>query len=86
MAELSKADAVLVATLPRLMALVEQHHALVALPEVAEAMSALGQIRPRIAFARTAFNEAGAAYNAAVAQFPTRLLGPVFRFGQAGAL
>jgi len=32
------------------------------------------------------FNEAALAYDQAVQQFPTRLLGSVFRFGRAGRL
>jgi LemA protein len=85
-AELSKADAVLTATLPRLLALIEQHPELHARTEVATALAELGDLRPRLAFARSGFNQAGAAYNAAVAQFPTRLLGNLFRFGEAGHL
>jgi hypothetical protein len=32
------------------------------------------------------FNDAGAVYNLATEQFPTRLLGSLFRFGRAGRL
>ena len=39
-----------------------------------------------LAFGRQMFNEAGAAYNAATQQFPTRLLASLFQFGQAGRL
>lgn len=85
-AELSKADAVLAATLPRLLALVEQHPMLQATDEVRNALAGLAEARPRLRFARQAFNDAGQTYNAALAQFPTRLLGPVFRFGHAGLL
>ena len=85
-ADLSKADAVLAATLPRLLALIDQQPSLQAEQVVREAVATLAELKPRLAFARQAFNDAGAAYNAAVAQFPTRLLGPLFNFGQAGTL
>lgn len=85
-AELSKADAVLAATLPRLLALIEQQPALMADGEVQQALATLAEARPRLAFARQAFNHAGTVYNAAVEQFPTRLLGSLFRFGEAGQL
>jgi LemA protein len=84
--ELSKADAVLAATLPRLLALVDQQAMLRGEPAVKAALAALDEARPRLLFARQAFNAAGEAYNQAIVQFPTRLLGPVFRFGQAGTL
>lgn len=85
-ADLSKADAVLAAVLVRLLALVEQQSALQAAPAVGEALAALRQGPPQLAFARQRFNEAGSAYNAATQQYPTRLLESVFRFGQAGKL
>lgn len=85
-AELSKADAVLGAVLVRLLALVEQHGALLADPAVAGPLKALHALPPRLTFARQVFNEAGAAYNRATGQFPTRLLGSLLRFGQAGRL
>ena len=85
-AELSKADAVLAATLPRLLALLEQQPALQSLPALKSTMAALDESRPRLLFARQAFNAAGQAYNRAVGQFPTRLLGALFRFGEAGTL
>ncbi len=40
----------------------------------------------RLAFARQLFNDAVADYNAAAAQFPTRWLTGLFRFGPAGGL
>lgn len=86
LAELSKADAVLAATLPRLLALIEHQPELPRQDAVRQALAALADLKGRLAFARQAFNEAGAGYNAAVAQFPTRLLAPVFNFGQAGRL
>ena len=63
-----------------------QQPALLADPTVAEPMQVLKASPGRMAFARQVFNEAGAAYNAATTQFPTRLLGGVLRFGRAGRL
>ena len=83
-ADLGKADAVLAAVLVRLVALVEQQPALLADPEVTEPLQVLKASPARMAFARQVFNEAGAAYNAATTQFPTRLLGSLLRFGRAG--
>ena len=85
-ADLGKADAVLAAVLVRLVALVEQQSALQADPQVTEPLRTLRELPPRLTFARQMFNEAGAAYNAATTQFPTRLLGSLMRFGQAGRL
>lgn len=85
-ADLSKADAVLAAVLVRLLSLVEQQSALQADPAVRMPMIALRELPPQLAFARQRFNEAGNAYNAAIGQFPTRLLGSVFQFGRAGKL
>jgi LemA protein len=39
-----------------------------------------------MALARLAFNDAAAAYDAAIAQWPTRLLVPWFGFRRAGRL
>jgi LemA protein len=85
-ADLSKADAVLAAVMVRLLSLVEQQSALVGEPAVQEPLKALREVPPRLAFARQMFNDAGAAYNAATVQFPTRLLGSLLRFGEAGRL
>lgn len=85
-ADLGKADAVLAAVLVRLVALVEQQAALQADPQVTGPLRTLRELPPRLAFARQMFNEAGVAYNNATTQFPTRLLGSLMRFGQAGRL
>lgn len=85
-AELSKADAVLAAVLVRLVALAEQQPVLQADEAAQAALKALRELPPRLAFARQMFNDAGAAYNAATQQFPTRLLGSLYRFGSAGRL
>jgi LemA protein len=85
-ADLGKADAVLAAVLVRLLALVEQQPGLLADAGVADSLRVLRESPARVAFARQVFNEAGAAYNAATQQFPTRLLGSLLRFGRAGRL
>jgi LemA protein len=85
-ADLSKADAVLAAVLVRVLALVDQPTGLRAQPEVAQALAVLASVPAHLAFARQVYNQAGAGYNAATRQFPTRLLGSVLRFGDAGRL
>jgi LemA protein len=85
-ADLSKADAVLAAVLVRLVSLVEQQGALLGDDAVQSALSTLRELPPRLVFARQMYNDAGSAYNTATGQFPTRLLGSLFRFGQAGRL
>ena len=85
-AELSKADAVLAAVLVRVVALVEQQGALLAEEAVQAPLKVLRELPPRLAFARQTFNDAGRTYNAAIEQFPTRLLTSVFGFGHAGRL
>ena len=85
-ADLSKADAVLAAVLVRLLALVDQHPALLVDDAVKTPLKALKDLPPRLLFARQIFNDAGAAYNHATRQFPTRLLSALLQFGQAGKL
>ena len=85
-AELSKADAVLAAVLVRLLSLVDQQAPLRADEGVRQSLAQLKDAPAQLAFARQLFNQAGAAYNSATQQFPTRLLGSVFRFGGAGKL
>ena len=85
-ADLSKADAVLAAVLVRLLALLDQHPALLADEAVKTPLKALKEVPPRLLFARQMFNDAGVAYNHATRQFPTRLLASLLRFGQAGKL
>ena len=85
-ADLSKADAVLAAVLVRLLALVDQQAPLRADEAVRQCLAQIKDAPDQLAFARQLFNQAGAAYNDATQQFPTRLLGSVFRFGEAGRL
>lgn len=84
--ELAKADAVLAAVSLRLLALVQHTDALRGEPEVKDLLRTLKDLKPRVQFARQGFNEAVQRYNAALSQFPTRLLGPVFRFEPGGTL
>ena len=85
-ADLSKADAVLAAVLVRLLSLVDQQAALLADVAVQAPLNTLRDLAPRLLFARQNFNQANYNYNAAARQFPTRLLGTVLGFGQAGRL
>jgi LemA protein len=85
-ADLGKADAVLSAVLVRLLALVDQQAALKADPAVQAPLMQLQALPARLVFARQMFNDAGSAYNFATQQFPTRLLGSLLRFSQAGRL
>ena len=85
-ADLSKADAVLAAVLVRALALVDQQTLLRADEGVRQCLARIKDAPAQLAFARQLFNQAGAAYNSATQQFPTRLLGSVFRFGEAGKL
>ena len=82
--DLSKAAAVLAAAMVRLVALVEQLAALRTDQAVMAPLATLHDLPPRLVFARQMFNDAGTAYNIATQQFPTRLLGSLFRFGRAG--
>lgn len=72
--------------LARMLALLEQHPALREIEAVADARRELHDVDLRLAFARQLFNGASEAYNAAIEQFPTRLLLGFFRFGPAGRL
>lgn len=85
-ADLSKADAVLAAVLVRLLSLVDQQAALLADAAVQGPLNTLRELPPRLLFARQNFNQASDHYNTATRQFPTRLLGSMLGFGQAGRL
>jgi len=87
LAALVTAEQVLGSALARVLALLEHHPTLRdSLPPVAEALKALQELEPRLAFARQLFNDAAQAYNEAARQFPTRLLTHLFGFGTAGRL
>jgi LemA protein len=81
------AEEVLVTALARVVAVLEHHPALRdETPAVAQALQALNEVEPRLAFGRQLFNEAAQAYNEAARQFPTRLLTRMYGFGLAGSL
>lgn len=83
---LVKGEAAMGAAASRVLALLEQHPLLKVEPTIAEQAVVLADGGSRLAFARQRFNEAGAAYDEAIAEFPTRLLVPLYRFGPAGRL
>ena len=85
-AALAAAEATLAAALARLLALLEQQPALAHAEALAPHLAAVQDATRRLGFARQLFNDAVAAYNDAVQQFPTRLLSHLFGFGPAGAL
>lgn len=86
MAVLSRAEIGLASAMTRLVALIETHAELRHETEVKAQLRALADQSPRLAFARESFNEAALRYNAAIEQFPTRLLNRLFRFERAGTL
>ncbi|MBL0090603.1 MAG: LemA family protein [Ideonella sp.] len=85
-AVLAKAEGDLAAALARLQSLVEQQAELRHEPAVSSPTKDLVELAARMRFNRQGFNDAANAYNAAVTQFPTRLLVRVFRFELAGTL
>ena len=70
----------------RVFALVETNPTLHEQASVAAGTAAWREAEARLRFSRQFFNEVGDGYNAAIGQFPTRLLLPLFRFGRAGRL
>ena len=80
------AESALTAAASRIFALLEQHAELRAQEPVAGIVRAWHEREPRLAFARQLFNEAARTYDAALVQFPTRLLVRLFGFGPAGRL
>ncbi len=83
---LAGAEVALGASLSRVLALLEQHPALLADDAVAPPVLALRQAEPRLAFGRQLFNHAAAAYNQAALQWPTRAVTRLFGFSAAGLL
>ncbi len=69
-----------------LLALLDQHPALRAQPEVSASLLELHDVDLRLAFARQMFNDAAQAYDSAARQWPTRLLARLYSFGAAGRL
>lgn len=84
-ASLAAADNALGATIARLLNQIEAEPELNTHDEVAAQLLALFALGPQLLEARQRFNAASADYNAAITQFPTRLLAPVFRFEAAGS-
>ncbi|HPO20734.1 MAG TPA: LemA family protein, partial [Rubrivivax sp.] len=80
------ADAALAAAQSRVLALAEQQRELAADEGLAKLRAVLGDAAQRLGFARQLFNDAVLAYNAAVRQFPARLLAALFGFGPAAPL
>jgi LemA protein len=85
-ARLAATEAPLAATGARVMALLEQHPAILAEPTAAAHLATLRETEARLIFARQLFNEAVQTYNEAVRLFPTRLLARLYGFGTAGRL
>lgn len=79
-------DAVLASAVERLLALLAQHPALRERDDIGASLRELHDSDLRLAFARQWFNDAVDAYNVALAQFPTRLLRPLFGFAAARRL
>ncbi len=88
-AELAQAlvgsESALAASAARVLALLEQQQAQLA-AAATEQLAALRELDGRIGFARQVFNEAAKAYDAALAEFPTRGLARLYRFTPAGRL
>lgn len=80
------AEGVLASALARLTPPIEQHAPLREDAAIGLALVELHEVDLHLVLARRAFNEAVAAYNFAVRQFPARLLANVFAFEQAGPL
>jgi len=85
-AALAGAEAAMASAASRMLALLEQHPGLASDAAVAPHLTALREAGPRLDFARQLFNEASQRYDAAVQQFPTRLLARLYGFGAAGRL
>ena len=78
------AEAALAGAASRVLALLDQHSSLRAEAPVVSLVTIWRQAQERLPFARQALNEAAAAYNDAMALFPTSLLARAFGFGRAG--
>jgi LemA protein len=85
-AALVRAESAMSSAGARVLALLDLDAALRDREEVAPLVAQWRESEPRLAFARQLFNEAVQAYNDAAAQWPTRLLVPVYGFGPAGRL
>lgn len=83
---LVKAEAAMSSSLSRVLALLDLHPELKDVEAVATELQVLGEAAPRLDFARQLFNDAAQAYDAASAQFPTRLLSRLFGLSPAGRI
>ncbi len=83
-AVLAKAEVAITGALVRVLALVDQQRELKGQAGVATPLQAIAELAPRDRFARLSFNDAAAAYNLAIEQFPTWLLARIFNFERAG--
>lgn len=82
--ELAAAETQLASSAARVLALLDQHPDLTQQPDVQQPLLAWQQAQQRLPLLRQAFNDAAQVHDAALLQFPTRLLVPVFRFTAAG--
>jgi LemA protein len=80
------AESALTAAASRVLALVDQHPDIHTREPVAGLVQTWHEGVPRLGFARQWFNEAARIHDEALAQFPTRLLVPLFGFGPAGRI
>jgi len=80
------AEGALTAAASRVFALLDQDAELRTQEPVSSLVAAWRALEPRLAFRRQSFNEAAFTYNAALEQFPTRLLVPLFGFSRAGRI
>ncbi len=80
------AESALTAAASGVLALVEQHATVRAAEPVAGLVQGWHEAGPRLGFARQLFNESARAHDEALAQFPTRLLVPLFSFRPAGRI
>jgi LemA protein len=79
-------EAQLAAALARVLALAEQSAAVREDVEATSLLAQLAEPTQRMGAARQWFNDAADAYDAAIRQWPTRALVPLFGFGPAGRL
>jgi LemA protein len=85
-AALNRSFTQLQSSLPRLLALVSYDPALQQIPEVPPLVGELKEIERRLRFGRQVYNDGVAAYNAALLQWPTRLLRRPFGLDEAATL
>lgn len=80
------AEGGLASPMARIESLVEQHPEVAASDAVRPLRKQLAELAPRLVYARQVFNDAAVAYNAALDEFPTRLLRPIFGFRRTAEL